>query len=120
MSKFSGLTASRRKPEEASPDNSNAEVLSTHIAESAEVQNAKTSAAAEPINAEAERPAAPQEPRRGRPKAKRSDPSYMQVTAYVRKDTYRAIKGILFNHEGEREFSDLVETLLVEYAKSRT
>lgn len=47
-----------------------------------------------------------------RPPGKRSDPNYEQVTAYVRKETYAAVKRKLFLEENEREFSDLIEELL--------
>ena len=46
----------------------------------------------------------------GRPRAKRSDPAYQQVTAYIRKDTYTAARKLLL--DDGREFSELVEELL--------
>jgi hypothetical protein len=54
-------------------------------------------------------------PKKGRPPGKRSDPAFEQVTAYVRRDTYRAIKIKLLQEGDDREFSELVESLLVEY-----
>lgn len=56
---------------------------------------------------------------RGRPKGKRSDPSFEQVTAYVRKETYRHIKLALLQADDERDFSQLVEELLVAYLRTQ-
>jgi hypothetical protein len=51
-------------------------------------------------------------PQRGRPPAKRSDPDYLQVTAYIRKQTHLKAK-IRLLHEGRgQEFSELIEELL--------
>lgn len=52
---------------------------------------------------------------RGRPRAKRSDPAYRQVTAYVQRDTYKAVQVRLL--EQEREFSELVQELLAGWLK---
>jgi hypothetical protein len=55
------------------------------------------------------------EKKRGRPAAKRSDPDFLQVTAYIRKETHRKTK-IRLLEEGEgREFSELVEVMLEEW-----
>jgi hypothetical protein len=62
-------------------------------------------------------------PKRGRPKAKRSDPNYEQVTAYIRKDTHTIVKIELLKsaQDGQkREFSELVQDLLEQWLKSRT
>ena len=40
---------------------------------------------------------------------KRSDPSYTQTTAYIRKETHEAVMRALYKR---REYSDLVEELL--------
>lgn len=55
----------------------------------------------------------------GRPRAKRSDPDYTQVTAYIRKDTHMTVKRKLLDM-GDAEFSDIVEKLLSEWAKRTT
>lgn len=52
---------------------------------------------------------------KGRPRGKRSDPDYEQVTAYVRRETYRKTKIALLQRGDQREFSDLVEALLNEW-----
>ena len=49
----------------------------------------------------------------------RSDPNYVQVSAYVRRDTYREVKVGLLLEGRDREFSDLVEELLREWNHSR-
>ncbi|MFN6572006.1 hypothetical protein [Dendronalium sp. ChiSLP03b] len=62
-------------------------------------------------------------PKRGRPKAKRSDPDYEQVTAYIRRDTHTTVKIELLKdaQTGEKqEFSELVQDLLEQWLKSRT
>jgi hypothetical protein len=43
---------------------------------------------------------------------KRSDPEFEQITAYVRRTTYRQVKVALLQEGSKRDFSDLVETLL--------
>ncbi len=55
------------------------------------------------------------EKKRGRPTAKRSDPDFMQVTAYIRKETHRKTKIRLLEEGQGREFSELVEVLLEEW-----
>ena len=47
-----------------------------------------------------------------RPRGKRSDPAYEQISAYVRKQTYRDVKIALLLHHGGQDVSDLVEDLL--------
>ena len=57
--------------------------------------------------------------KKGRPKGKRSNPDFEQVTAYVRKDTYRQTKITLLNREDKLDFSDLVEQLLTEWLSTQ-
>lgn len=49
---------------------------------------------------------------------KRRNEEYRQVSAYIRKDTHRKVKMALL--EEDREFSELVEHLLVRWLDSRT
>lgn len=67
-------------------------------------------------------PAQPQpEPRRGRPPGgKRNNPDYEQVTAYLKKDTYRRVKIRLLEMERQGEFSELVEVLLTRWLQGRS
>ena len=58
-------------------------------------------------------------PKRGRPPGKRSHPDFEQITAYIRKDTHRAVKIELLKN-GRKEFSELVEELLHQWLKSST
>jgi hypothetical protein len=51
-------------------------------------------------------------PRRGRPNGKRSNADFQQVTAYVRRDTYRRVSIKLLDRENKGEFSELIEELL--------
>lgn len=45
-------------------------------------------------------------------RGKRSNPDYTQAPAFVRKDTYKAVKIALLNGERGLDYSDLVEELL--------
>jgi len=54
--------------------------------------------------------ASPEMPRRGRPRAKRSSGDFAQATAYVKKETYTAVKHLLLDQK--KEYSVLVQELL--------
>lgn len=56
---------------------------------------------------------------KGRPRGKRSNPDYEQVTAYIRRDTHRAVKVALLQEGESREFSELVEELLTEWLSTQ-
>jgi hypothetical protein len=60
-----------------------------------------------------------QPPKRGRPKGKRSDPDYEQVTAYIKKETYRQTKIALLQQGEVQDFSLLVEQLLAEWLREQ-
>ena len=51
-------------------------------------------------------------PRRGRPNGKRSNAEFQQVTAYVRRNTYRQVSIKLLDRQNKGEFSELIEELL--------
>ena len=57
--------------------------------------------------------------KRGRPKGKRSDPDYEQVTAYIKKETYRSTKIALLQQGEVQDFSLLVEQLLAEWLSTQ-
>jgi hypothetical protein len=57
--------------------------------------------------------------KRGRPKGKRSDPDYEQVTAYIKKETYRQTKIALLQQGEVQDFSLLVEQLLAEWLSTQ-
>ena len=57
--------------------------------------------------------------RKGRPKGKRSNPEYEQVTAYIKKETYRQIRIALLQESSAQDFSELVEQLLEEFLRTR-
>lgn len=59
------------------------------------------------------------EKRRGRPPGKRSDPDFVQTTAYIRGDTYKAVRIALIEEDEGREYSELVEELLSKWLKAR-
>ncbi len=56
---------------------------------------------------------------RGRPKGKRSNPDYEQVTAYIRKETYRQTKIALLQQGEVKDFSELIEKLLTEWLREQ-
>lgn len=52
-------------------------------------------------------------------KGKRSNPDYEQVSAYIRKDTYKNVKISLLQQGENKDFSDLVEELLAEWLSNQ-
>ena len=57
--------------------------------------------------------------KRGRPKGKRSDPDYEQVTAYIRRKTYKQTKITLLQQNEVEDFSELIEILLTEWLSTQ-
>lgn len=47
---------------------------------------------------------------------KRDNPDFQQISAYIRKDTYRAVKQAIVT---KRDLSDLVEDLFTEWLKKQ-
>ena len=45
---------------------------------------------------------------------KRSDPSYTQITAYIRKDTHESVMRKIYKRQ---EFSELIEKLLTDWMR---
>ena len=91
-------------------------------AEAPETPEEEPSAAA-PVVAPPPSPAPAAEPqakKRGRPSGKRSDPDCVQVTAYINKHRHQAAKMELLKDGGSQDFSELVDSLLAEWLKSRT
>lgn len=60
---------------------------------------------------------APQTPRRGRPRAKRSSGDFAQATAYIKKETYTAVKHLLLDQK--KEYSILVQELLDDWLQKQ-
>lgn len=56
----------------------------------------------------------------GRPggKGKSSNPQYEQVTAYIKRETYRKVKIAMLQSDTDGDFSDLVQRLLDDYLRS--
>ena len=52
-------------------------------------------------------------------KGKRSDPDYEQVSAYIRRETYKNVKIALLQSANHQNFSDLVEELLAQWLNSQ-
>lgn len=80
---------------------------------------APVAAAPKPPPSPAPPEAAPIERRPGRPRGKRSDPGYVQVTAYIPDELHHNVKLALLQERKGREFSELVGELLTEWLKSR-
>lgn len=55
----------------------------------------------------------------GRPPGKRSDPGFVQVTAYIPDDLHHNVKLALLQERKGREFSELVGELLTSWLQSR-
>lgn len=53
----------------------------------------------------------------GRPRAKKSDPSFTQISAYIRRDTLKRVKIKLLDLD-EGDMSELVEQLFQEWLKT--
>ncbi len=100
MSKFAGVIAAKREIDDT------------------QHTNQETAQEASRKKARVALPAATEAPRRGRPGGKRTDPEFVQTTAYVRRDTLRAVKIALLTEEPGREYSELIEELLFEWLKS--
>ena len=65
-------------------------------------------------------PAQESSKKRGRPQAKRSDPNYLGFITYIRRDTHLNAKIALLQEGKGRELSELVETLLADWLKSKS
>ena len=116
MSKFKDIlkAAQARDSEEVEAQDESQQ--SKRLSASSEVKSQK-SPLSENDNPEAK--STPSAPKRGRPKGKRSDPNYEQVTAYIKKETYRQIKIALLQQEDVQDFSELVEKLLAEFLSTQ-
>lgn len=53
--------------------------------------------------------------KRGRPPAKRSDPDFVGLTTYIRRDTHLKAKIALLQEGENRELSELVEDLIADW-----
>lgn len=51
---------------------------------------------------------------------KRTNPDFVQVTAYIHKDTHKAAKKALLDETDPREFSELVQALLDAWLRAST
>lgn len=59
------------------------------------------------------------QPRRGRPAAKRSDPDFVGLTTYVRRDTHKRAKIALLQEGKGKELSELVEELIYRWLEKK-
>jgi hypothetical protein len=61
----------------------------------------------------------PVEVKQSKNRGKRSNPDYEQVSAYIRKNTYRDVKIALLQQAENKDFSDLVEELLAKWLSNQ-
>jgi hypothetical protein len=71
------------------------------------------------VKSDSAREGSPPPQKRGRPRGKRSHPDYEQVTAYIKKKTYKQTKIALLEQEEGENFSELVEKLLSEWLSTQ-
>jgi hypothetical protein len=58
--------------------------------------------------------------KRGRPSGKRSDDQFIQITAYIHKETHRDVKIALLKSNADQDFSELVDGLLADWLRLNT
>jgi hypothetical protein len=107
MSKFKGILKAAQDREKEKPPEEPVEKSAEKPKEKAEV---KSDSSIEP---------SPPPQKRGRPRGKRSNPDYEQVTAYIKKKTYKETKIALLEQEELENFSELVEKLLSEWLSTQ-
>lgn len=106
-SKFSGLLAAvkdRQNEDETPEDETPQEAPPTH-AQAAPIKNTRAGDGGRGP---------------GRPRGKRSSAEFVQVTAYIGRQTHRDVKIALLTEGKGGEFSELVEELLAEWLAMRT
>ncbi len=120
---FSGLEKAETKPqtkanasktEKRGAERKTAEAMTATPAKALQTAKTKPEAKKPSSNGNAVKIDAPT-PMRG----KRSHPDYTQAPAFVRKDTYKAVKIALINDERGLDYSDLVEELLNAWLKNK-
>jgi len=70
---------------------------------------------AEPLKTDVPAQAVDQPANTGRGVGRRRDPDYMQASAYVPRKLRRQVERALLNDPGERDYSELIEELLVKW-----
>jgi hypothetical protein len=56
-------------------------------------------------------------PKLGRPRGKRTNPDFVQITAYIRKDTHRNVKIQLLKEGKGKELSEVIEDQLSDWLR---
>ena len=62
----------------------------------------------------------PQKDSKARARGKSSSAEYVQISAYVRKETHKQARKLLLDDERDRDLSDLIEELLHQWVSSRS
>jgi len=116
---FNGLENAEPKPQRKAKSDSTAkrnpekQTAATKEAPAKALPSSKSKPKSKEANGNAA--AATTAPMRG----KRSHPDYTQAPAFVRKDTYKAIKIALLNDDRGLDYSDLVQELLTAWLADR-
>jgi hypothetical protein len=117
---FNGLENAELKPQRKAKADSPAKrspeeqtTAATNEAPAKTLPNSKSKPKNKQANDDAANATVP--PMRG----KRSHPDYTQAPAFVRKDTYKAIKIALLNDDRGLDYSDLVQQLLMAWLADR-
>lgn len=119
-SKFDFLANSRQTENESSQnelskkENQRSRISGTQKSENSEPQKSKSLDVQDITTSALSHQGQPAK-RRGRPPGKRSNPDYEQVTAYIRSGTYLSVKKTLLDDPKSRDFSTLLEELLVRW-----
>lgn len=111
---FNELEKTEQKPKASNTAKRSAEKQTTAATEKT-LTKALRNAKDKPNDKQANGNAANAAPVRG----KRSHPDYTQAPAFVRKDTYKAVKIALLNDERGLDYSDLVEELLTAWLANK-
>lgn len=116
MSKFDKIFEAR-ETDVAEMQKSNGKKPTLNKVKDSKVKNSKNDALPETKSIEGSSEIITQDsgsgqPRRGRPAAKRSDPNFVGLTTYVRRDTHKRAKIALLQEGEGKELSELVEELI--------
>lgn len=111
MSKFDKIFEARETEINTEPENSIKEPVTKKSA--GKGKNNKNGKAAVAVESDPNtKPIFQTDSKRGRPPAKRSDPDFVGLTTYVRRDTHTRAKIALLQEGKGRELSQLVEDLI--------
>jgi hypothetical protein len=118
MSKFDKIFKARETETEKAKENVNKDLVS----KKGDGQKKDTAKVKQEVSVAEELPVTPTnstKSARGRPPAKRSDPDFVGLTTYVRRDTHTRAKIALLQEGKGRELSELVEDLIYNWLSKK-